>query len=230
MSSYYMVITVLNRNLEEDYIEYFNKKHIVNFSTILGNGTATKSLLDYLGIEKNEKIIIQSIVAAENVKHLFSGLVSRMGINLPGTGIAMSIPVESIAGAASKNYLTKGQEHIESGERSMKDMLYSMIIVILNRGCSDMVMDAARDAGARGGTVIHAKGTAKGDSSKFFGLTIAPEKELIYIATRKKDKDAIMRSISEKAGSSTDAKAVVFSVPVEDIVGLTTLMYDQNED
>ena len=89
-----------------------------------------------------------------------------------------------------------------------------------------MVMEAAREAGAKGGTIIHAKGTAKENASKFFGLTIAPEKELIYIAARKTDKDAIMRCIIEKAGPDTEAKSVVFSLPVEDVVGVTSIMYE----
>lgn len=228
MSSYYMVMTVLNRNLEDEYINYFEKHDIVNFAATLGNGTASKSLIGYLGVERNEKVIIQSIVAEENVKSLFSGLVSRMGINLPGTGIAMSIPIESIAGRTSREYLTKGQEHLKMEEHKLEEMLYSLIVVILERGCSDMVMDAARDAGAKGGTIIHAKGTAKGNTSKFFGLTIAPEKELIYIVTRRTDKDEIMRNIIRNAGPHTEAKAIVFSVPVEDVVGLTTLMYGEN--
>ena len=228
MSSYYMVMTVLNRNLEDEYINYFEKHNILNFSATLGNGTASKSLIGYLGVEKNEKVIIQSFVPAENVKPLFSGLVSRMGINLPGTGIAMSIPVESIAGKTSKEYLTKGQESVETEERKVEDMLYSLIVVILEKGHSDLVMDAAREAGARGGTIIHAKGTAKGNASKFFGLTIAPEKELIYIVSRKTNKSEIMKNIVQKAGAHTDAKAIVFSLPVDDVVGLTTLMYDEN--
>ena len=87
-----------------------------------------------------------------------------------------------------------------------------------------MVMDAAREVGARGGTVVHAKGTGREEDAKFFGVSISPEKEMIYIATRKSDRPEIMRAIMEKAGPQTDAKAVVFSLPVEDIAGLTALM------
>lgn len=229
MSSYNMVLTILNRGYEKDYVEFFRQNGIVHMSEMLGHGTASKSILDYLGIEKNEKIIIQTVVAAGKVESLFAGLVSRMGINLPGTGVAMSIPIESIAGTSSMKYLTEGQEAQEAEEVKMKEAVYSLITVIAEKGCSDMVMDAAREAGARGGTVVHAKGTARESEHKFFGMSISPEKEMIYIATRKSDKADIMRAIMEKAGPQTDAKAVVYSLPVEDIAGLTALVEPKEE-
>ena len=86
-----------------------------------------------------------------------------------------------------------------------------------------MVMDAARDAGARGGTVIHAKGTGARFASKFFGLTIAEEKEMIYLVTSKESKDAIIEAIIDKAGPSTDARAIAFTVPVERVAGFSKL-------
>ena len=229
MGSYNMVLTILNRSYEKDYVDFFKQNGIVHMTQMLGHGTASKSILDYLGIEKNEKIVMETVVAAGKVNSLFSGLVSRMGINLPGTGVAMSIPVESIAGSSSMKYLTEGQEVQAAEEVKMKESGYSLITVIAEKGCSDMVMDAAREAGAKGGTVVHAKGTGKESETKFFGMSISPEKEMIYIATRKSEKGDIMRAIMEKAGPHTDAGAVVFSLPVEDIVGLTTLMEEEKE-
>ncbi len=227
MNSYHMVLMILNRSYETEYVKFLKQNHVFKIHSMLAHGTATKSILDYLGIENNEKVMLQTVVASAGVESLFAGLVSRMGINLPGTGVAMSIPIESIAGTSSMKYLAEGQESQASEEWKMKESIYSLITVITEKGCSDMVMDAAREAGARGGTVVHAKGTGKESETKFFGMSISPEKEMIYIATRKSDKGDIMRAIMEKAGPQTDAKAVVFSLPVEDIAGLTALM-DQN--
>lgn len=224
MSKYNVVLTILNRSYEKDYVEFFKQNGIMHMTEMLGHGTASKSILDYLGIENNEKVIIQTVVAAGKVTALFGGLIGRMGINLPGTGVAMSIPMESIGGTWSMKYLTEGQEELATEGAKMKEAKYSLITVIAEKGCSDMVMDAAREVGARGGTVVHAKGTGREEDAKFFGVSISPEKEMIYIATRKSDRPEIMRAIMEKAGPQTDAKAVVFSLPVEDIAGLTALM------
>ena len=224
MSKFNMVMMILNRSYEKDYVDFLKQNGIAHMTESLGHGTATKSILDYLGVENNEKIIIQTVVAAGKVDSLFGGLVSRMGINLPGTGVAFSIPMESIGGTWSMKYLTEGQEVLATEEVKMKEAKYSLITVITEKGCSDMVMDAAREVGARGGTVVHAKGTGREEDAKFFGVSISPEKEMIYIATRKSERAEIMRAIMEKAGPQTEAKAVVFSLPVEDIAGLTALM------
>lgn len=230
MSSYNMVLVILKRSYEKEYVKFFRQNGITRLTSMLGSGTASKSILDYLGIENNEKVVLQTIAAAGNVESLFSGLISRMGINLPGTGIAMSIPVESIAGTSSMKYLTEGQDTIASEEVKMKEAVYSLIMIISEKGRSDMVMDAAREAGAKGGTVVHAKGTGQESEAKFFGVSITPEKEMIYIAARKSDKRDIMRAIMEKAGPHTEAKAVVFSLPVEDIAGLTALTEERAEE
>lgn len=80
-------------------------------------------------------------------------------------------------------------------------------------------MNAARAAGAMGGTVLHGKGTTSPESEKFLGVSIAKEKEVILIVARKEQKADIMRSIMTRAGADTDAGAVVFSVPVSEVAG-----------
>ena len=103
---------------------------------------------------------------------------------------------------------------------------HELIVVILNEGHSDMVMDAARGAGAGGGTVLHAKGTGGIGTEKFFGVSLADEKDVIYIVASGKEKAAIMNAINKEAGPSTKAGAISFSLPVSDVAGLRRL-YDE---
>lgn len=81
-------------------------------------------------------------------------------------------------------------------------------------------MDAARGAGAYGGTVIHAKGTGKEAAEKFMGVSLALEKEIIYIVTKTEQKNAIMSAIMKEAGLDSKAKSIAFSLPVTDTAGL----------
>lgn len=230
MGKFSLLINILGREFEESYLDYYKKNGVNAVFSTLCLGTASKSMLDYLGLERNEKVLLTSLVSSRRARKLLQGLVSKMGINLPGTGIAITVPVGSIAGNASLMYLAEGQDEPseESNEvnemKEQKDFSYALITVIAEKGCSDMVMDAAREAGAGGGTVVHAKGTATEFTAKFFGVSIAAEKEMIYIVTRRSDKDAIMRAVIEKAGPATDARAAVFSLPVEDVVGLCSVM------
>ena len=97
---------------------------------------------------------------------------------------------------------------------------HELIVVILNEGFSDFVMDAARSAGAGGGTVLHAKGTGSKRAEKFFGVSLADEKDMVYIVAHRDEKAPIMRAISQQAGPGTKAGAICFSLPVSSVVGL----------
>lgn len=223
MNGYSYLINILGREYENAYLEFYKKNGVKTVISNLCCGTASKSMLDYLGLEKNEKIMLSAILSDENAKKIMTGLVTKMGINLPGTGIALTIPVGSIGGNASLMYLAEGQNSTLNEVKKVSEVLYSLITVICEKGYSDMVMDAAREAGAGGGTVMHGKGTANEFTAKFFGVSIAAEKEIIYIVSRKSDKDAIMKNIIQNAGPSTEARAAVFSLPVEDVAGLASL-------
>ena len=223
MSSLCLLISILNADFEREYTRFYKEHGVETVLISLCSGTASKKTLDYLGLEKNEKVMVQTMLPPARAREMMDMMVTRLGLNLPGTGIAMMVPVGSIAGSASIRYLTAGQQLTASEAEKMKDIKYALITAIADSGFSEMVMDAAREQGARGGTIVHAKGTGSEFMAKFFGVSIAQEKEMIYIVAKKSDKDAIMRAIVEKAGPKTQAKAVVFSLPVTDVAGMTGL-------
>ena len=142
----------------------------------------------------------------------------KLYIDIPGNGIMMAIPIKSAGGARSLDALTGG--HIPEGGKPEMQFEHELIVVVLNEGCSDMVMDAARSAGARGGTVLHAKGTGTSSAPKFFGVLLAEEKEMIYIVATAEQKEGIMRAVMRDAGPETKAGAVCFSLPITQIAGL----------
>ena len=105
---------------------------------------------------------------------------------------------------------------------------HELILVIVNRGFSDAVMDAAKEAGAHGGTVFLARGTGAGDTQKFFGITIQPEKEVVMILVPKEKKRDIMRAVGKGAGLIKEGRGIAFSLPVDDIVGIVRMMNEEN--
>ena len=141
-------------------------------------------------------------------------------IDVPGTGIAFLVTVSSIGGGKLFRFLLDGQMYEREEENVMKNTKYELIVVIANHGYSEEVMEAARAQGAGGGTVIHAKGTGLEKAEKFLGVSIADEKEMIFIVAKAEMKNSIMRSIMENAGLGSKAKSVVFSLPVTDTAGL----------
>ena len=94
-----------------------------------------------------------------------------------------------------------------------------LIVTICNKGHTEDVMEAARGAGAGGGTILHAKGTGTEYAEKFFGISIVDEKEIIYIVSSKEKRNAIMQAITDHAGAGTKAHALVFSLPVTETAG-----------
>lgn len=97
---------------------------------------------------------------------------------------------------------------------------YEVIIAIINEGFSDVVMDAARENGARGGTIAHARGTGTKEIEKKYGIVITPQKEMIYILVNTKIRDQVMSAINKVAGIETKGQGIVFSLPVNDVSGL----------
>ena len=94
-----------------------------------------------------------------------------------------------------------------------------MIITVVDKGNTELVMNAARTAGANGGTVVRAKGTGA-EIAKFFGVSISEEKELVYIVASRESRDSIMKAIMEKAGTNTNAHGVIFTLPVDSVAGI----------
>ncbi|MDR2201727.1 MAG: P-II family nitrogen regulator [Clostridiales bacterium] len=96
---------------------------------------------------------------------------------------------------------------------------YSLILTIVNKGFAVAVMEAARGAGAKGGTIVNGRGTGQIESEKFLGFAIEPEKEIVMILTENAFRHDIMMAVYKNVGLSTDGSGFSFSLPVDEIVG-----------
>ena len=217
-----LLITIIKRSDIKEYHEFFEKNSISVIYDTLGNGTAHEKTLALFGIEKNEKAVLLSLVTYPTLKKVLRGLALEMKIDLPDRGIAVAVPLASMGGAKALEYFSAGQE-IDETETSLNEeekmqTVQELIVAIYQKGYTDMVMDAAREAGAGGGTTIRAKGTSAG-AQKFFGLSLAEEKEMLFIVTQTEKKKDIMKAIMQKAGTDSEAHSLVFSLPVTDTAG-----------
>lgn len=98
---------------------------------------------------------------------------------------------------------------------------HEVIFCIVNAGFSEAVMDAAREFGARGGTVMRARGTANSEAEKYFHITVQPEKEIVMILVDAKIKDDILHALYKSVGLKTPGQGIAFSMPVDNVVGLS---------
>ena len=226
----YFVISIVDRGRREDMVSVLEANRAQLILSLLGRGTAMKEHLLLYGLEATEKAVMFAVVTREMWRKLKRGLQKKMNIDVPGTGIAFIIPFASIGGKKALQFFTDRQNFEKEEESILKETEYELIIVILNQGYSNLVMDAAREKGAGGGTVIHAKGTGMEKAEQFLGVSIAAEKEMIFIVTKSKGKNDIMKAIMEKAGMDSKAKSIVFSLPVTSTAGLRLQEEDTSEE
>lgn len=97
---------------------------------------------------------------------------------------------------------------------------FELVLIIVNNGFSDDVMSIAREVGARGGTIINARGTAKEEAEKLFNITITPEKEIVLTVVPKDIVDDLLHAIYKNLGLNTAGGGIAFSIPVNEVAGI----------
>jgi nitrogen regulatory protein PII len=102
----------------------------------------------------------------------------------------------------------------------MKTNNHEVIFAIVNSGYAEEVMDVARENGARGGTILNARGVAGQEAADFFGITLHAEKEILMIVVDRAIRDDILNAIYKEMGMSKKAQGIAFSLPVSDVAGL----------
>lgn len=223
MNELYLMIAIAPRGSARQFLALFARHNVAVTLSTLGQGTASSQLLDYFGLEKSEKVVTFSVVTRSSWRAVKSAMQRELRIDVPGTGIAFIVPLSSIGGKKPLAFLTEGQDFQAGEESVLKDTRYELLVVIANQGHTELIMDAAREEQAGGGTVLHAKGTGMERAEKFLGFSLVNEKEMVFIVVKTATKNRIMRAIMDKAGMSTDAKSIVFSLPVTGTAGMRLL-------
>ena len=213
----YCVIAITDHERGEAMNTLYRAAGLRGILSMLGRGTATSEHLAIYGLDATEKYVISGVGNGDEAEGLIKSAKRKLFIDIPGNGVMLTVPLKSVAGGKTLAYLTDEQK---LGGAPRMDFEHELIIVILNEGYSDFVMDAARAAGAGGGTVLHAKGTGGTRGEKFFSVSLADEKDMIYIIAHRDEKAAIMRSINEQAGPGSRAGAICFSLPISSVAGL----------
>ena len=226
------------------FIVDWSQAHVISDVFIEGNvrfhfvtrgmGTANSEILDLLGIGTGDKAVVICLEQAVGVSALMKEVRKKLRRSTPGAGIAFTIPLSAINDPILlifKQSIHKNEKVAEELGRKTRNEGENMadesphdhdlIVSIVNQGYSDEFMNTARAAGASGGTVISARGQAHEGAVKFFGISVQDEKELILILTDREKKASIMRAVCEAHGLNTGAQAIVFSLPVDKVLGLS---------
>lgn len=209
-----LLVTVMEKHRCDEAMAAARKAGASGGTVILGRGTAESRWLRLLGLDDVEKELLYCILPAHLVQPVMDAIRNAPGL-ARARGIMFTLNVLDIfrhhASGAAFSHIQEEPMSESSPELSG----YELLSVIVNSGGADQVMDAARRAGATGGTVIHARGTARPDDATFFGITIVPEKELVMILSPRGKSAHIMESIRSEFKDAEPGSGIAFRMPVE---------------
>jgi len=226
------ITIIVARGKGEKAASVFREHHQELLLITRGHGTASSAIRDCLGFDEPEKDLVIGIVEEAATKRLLSALHEKLELEKQGYGIVFTIPLSGISAAASSmlenapsagDMPTSTDHHKE--DRSMSDTIrYELIAAVINTDLSAPIMEAARNAGCKGGTLVKAREALADDSKKLFGLTLSSEKEILLILVPFTDKQVVLKSICETVLKETGEHAIAFSLPVDEVAGLSTLV------
>ena len=204
-SAYRMLFLIATPKLVKKAEDLLKQEKIAVQHLFHAQGTATSEVMDMLGLDGIDKMILMSMMPKPCADDTLKKMRKKLHLGMPNTGIAFTLTLSGSSGHVVQLMEAvreeNGQASEERNEVKVKEYQYSMIMAIVNQGYSAEVMDAARPVGASGGTVFHSR-------------------RVVIILAQKEDKLAIMQAIGQKCGMQSPAQGVVMSLPVDEIAGL----------
>jgi nitrogen regulatory protein PII len=225
------LITILDVELENTFLDICEDTGVPVALLTYGHGSVKSRIYEMLGYGGPKKTVAISINTDSISQVIMAKMHREIDLSRPGTGISFTVKLSSISKMLSKvclgtNEMEKiGSENMVTASKEP----YNLIIAIVNSGHFDQVMDAAKAAGASGGTLIHARSVGSREAIKYLGITVQPEKDLVLILTKQEKKLPIMKNIIAEAGLSTPAAGCCFSLPVSDVLGTDAVIENFNK-
>lgn len=213
-----LLFAILNDDKDKQMKSILNKNNINVQYVTHGMGTASPSVLDYFGLSETKKSIYFAIIPDYLSVKLLNQINKEFNIEEPGTGIVFTVPISS-----SNKYLSTifdKNKRIEERDAVENKNKYHLIITIALEGYLEQIMNAAKKAGANGGTVIRGRGLGNKEAVKFLGLELEPERDVVLNIVEEKIKREVMEEITKAAGIKTKGKGVCLSLPIDETIGL----------
>lgn len=222
-----LLICILGRENEIALTEACNEFCVsLHFSSI-GFGTAKSNYMSYLGLDETEKRLVFALFPDYVEKQLLREINRRLHLYLPGKGIAFTLPLSGISNIISRAILTTplredgsvSPRHPNTTEKERKKMR-EMVIAVVNQKFTEDVIEAARTAGATGATVLHTRSVNNAPAEHLIGTSLTQESDTVMLLTTNEFKTRIMEAIRDAAGLKTEGDAVIFSLPVDSLIGI----------
>lgn len=214
-SKVYEIMTVLvNYGVGSKVLQIVRQYGFKGGTVMIGTGTVSSNILNFFGLDEIRKEIFMMIAPKTLIDSCFESLGAQLKLEKPNRGIAYTTRIEGLIGAGSCKY-----EAIVDDEREGEPM-YKAINVVVDKGVAEEVIEAATKAGARGGTIINARGSGIHESSKLFAMEIEPEKEMVVILAKTEISDAIIEAIRADVRIDEPGRGILFVQDVTRTYGI----------
>lgn len=211
-----LMVSIVERGNGVALISHYKQYKVLHHMQAAGRGTAASHLLDTLGFGTAERDIVFSMGPRDTLRQLMHHLKDEDRSKLGARGIAFTLNLSGMTAILAVALSRLEEMDPEKGESFMeKGNHHSLILVTVNHGFTDEVMDTARSLGARGGTVIRARWTEGGEVEKLANITLQAEKEVLAIVSGNRERDVIMNEINRLHGLKSPAQATVISIPID---------------
>ena len=217
-----LLISVVNQKDDIVLKEILDDFSVTLSFTFAGRGTARSAVLDYLGIGETEKAVVFSLFPESDEELILHEIREKMSLYLVGRGISFTVPLSAVSDIIAGGLVRAAANKTVNGSKIMNNegRKYDLIIAAVDSNLTDEAMEAARSAGAAGGTIIRARSLENAKAEQFIGITLAKEQELLLILSKREGKLAIMNALSERVGLKTEAGGIIFSIPVDRTAGI----------
>lgn len=217
-----LIVTIVERGQGRSVQKLYTSRQAPWHYRSIGQGTASSELLDVLGLGGSERDVILTLASRSAAERLMRLLKEDRPESLEAKGLVFDMPLTGLNNIVAAALERQGrQTAMETGGLPMaRDADNSLILFIVNQGHTDDVMNTARAAGARGGTVLRSRYAAEEDIGRFYGISVQEEKEILLIVASGGTRNAIMETVNKKHGLKTPAGAVILSLPLDHVVRL----------
>ena len=223
-----LLISIINKEDEGRLTEIVNDcATAVHFSG-MGHGTARSSYMNYFGLGEVDKRITMSLIPAGAEHNILNAIGHGLKLYLVGRGIAFTVPLSGISSILNEAVLSGVDKPDRptarrvpiSKKKKEKEIMHELVIAVVNTKYTDLAIEAARAAGATGATVFHTKSINNDKAEQSIGTSISRETDSLFFLTTLEYKTKIMEAVRDAAGLKTEGGAVIFSLPVDDLVGV----------
>ncbi len=207
-----MLVVIVEQHKASKVLHLADEKGITASVAMLGVGTASRTIFDYLGLNDKKKEILLIFGTNEEIRSLAACITEKLELNKPNHGIAYIESAFNVFGTEDND---KDNDNIKRGET-----MYNAIYTIVEKGNAEDVIEAAQKAGSRGGTIVNARGSGSEEARKVFNMFIEPEKEIVLIISEEQMTKDIVESIRKETGIEEQGKGIIFVTNVEQTYGL----------